>query len=381
MSEKRNPQSQRRKTGGLTLHERHGHWHAAGTIKLGKKQKRIRQSLGISADRPRAEAEILRAKLEADAIDDLIHGRGPSVKFAIGIESWLSTQKPSPHDKWIADRLKEYCGDLMLTEIDSAFFETYVEQFLRDEETKKERKESTINRHRASFMAILNHANEKGWLEKVPKLPKRKEPRVKANRRLSFEEIGLLIEHAATHVKPILAVLAATGIRVGEAVYLDILDIDLAPDRRRLTVHNKKNDTIFTAAIPPWAVPFLRSAGADRRRGSLFLTHRGKPYVNRESKYGGQIKTAFNTARERVAVVLEARDEPERAAALREATPHSLRHSFASHMLAAGHSIIEVMGEGRWLDERVLLGRYGHLSPGQLAPSLDIENPGKKRHG
>jgi integrase len=49
---------------------------------------------------------------------------------------------------------------------------------------------------------------------------------------------------------------------------------------------------------------------------------------------------------------------------------HALRHSGASHYIGIGVSPLQVAKAGGWTDLKMLLKRYGHLTPTDLANAL-----------
>lgn len=124
----------------------------------------------------------------------------------------------------------------------------------------------------------------------------------------------------------------SAGLRAEELVRLDLGDLD--PDAEELRVHGKGARTrIVPAGEPAWksleayaarARPFLDSSGD----GALFL-----------SKSGRRLSTS--DVRRRLGVALR------RAAVQSGVTPHTLRHSFATHLLEGGadlRTIQELLG-------------------------------------
>jgi len=81
----------------------------------------------------------------------------------------------------------------------------------------------------------------------------------------------------------------------------------------------------------------------------VFLGPQGHPYVDRERRYGGQIKTGWAGALRRAGF------NP-------EFTPHALRHTWASWHYALHKHLIRLKEEGGW-SSVVLVERYAHLLP------------------
>ncbi|MFQ5877926.1 MAG: tyrosine recombinase XerC [Acidobacteriota bacterium] len=141
--------------------------------------------------------------------------------------------------------------------------------------------------------------------------------------------------------RAILELLYATGIRVGELVRADLGDLHLggAPGEGMLRVYGKgkkerlvpvgsKAVTALRAYLPSRAALATRPPRRASDRDALFLNARGGRLTDRS-----------------VRRILAARLL--RAALLRRISPHSLRHSFATHLLNAGadlRSIQELLG-------------------------------------
>lgn len=65
-------------------------------------------------------------------------------------------------------------------------------------------------------------------------------------------------------------------------------------------------------------------------------------------KRGGIIKSAFKSAKEKAAKILEAEDKEDRAKVMRKVTPHRARHNKTSHLLNEGLSKQEVKDMMGW---------------------------------
>ena len=139
----------------------------------------------------------------------------------------------------------------------------------------------------------------------------------------------------------------ATGVRASEAVGLDLVDLDSDPELIRV---RGKGDverwvplgTIARAAVARWIERGRPPLVRERREGALFVNRRG----TRLSRAG------FWTVIKRRA----------RAAGIRrDVSPHSLRHSFATHLLEGG------------ADLRVVQELLGHadLSTTQIYTKVD----------
>jgi integrase len=152
----------------------------------------------------------------------------------------------------------------------------------------------------------------------------------------------------------------AAGLRIGEVVRLRIADLD--PDRQQLIIRQGKGKKDRASLLPPCLVPLIHQI-AGRRPGTeaLFLGRPRPPGRPPEHLTERAAQKAFLTA------VIRARLEG-------RATPHTLRHSFATHLLEAGTNLRVI---------QVLLGhaniqtttRYTHLARPHpelaVSPALD----------
>lgn len=150
-------------------------------------------------------------------------------------------------------------------------------------------------------------------------------------------ELAAVAREAAKrpNTRPI-AVLAATGMRVGELLALDVPDADLAAwtvsitktldcaDRELRGTPKSPNSVrvIEVPEEPPEAREAIRAAAGRRASGPLFLTGKGRRVV---------YKVLYAANRTLLARL-----------GLRYRGVHQLRHSVASHMLAAGVDVAEV---------------------------------------
>ncbi|WP_263119899.1 site-specific tyrosine recombinase XerD [Cellulomonas fimi] len=160
------------------------------------------------------------------------------------------------------------------------------------------------------------------------------------------DEVERLLEAASLGDGPVplrdralLELLYSTGARISEAVGLDVDDLDLTPGRAavRLFGKGRKERVVPVGAYAVEAVEayLVRSrpalAVAGRGGARVFLNTRGAP-LSRQSAWA-----VLHTAAERAGLPAEV-------------SPHTLRHSFATHLLAGG------------ADVRVVQELLGHAS-------------------
>lgn len=159
---------------------------------------------------------------------------------------------------------------------------------------------------------------------------------------------------AGARDRALLELLYASGLRVAEGCGLDLDDLDEA--RRTVRVVGK-GDKERVVPVGETALEALAAhlAMRGRRHGPLFLNARGGRLTPRSAH-------RIVRARARLAGIDQ------------RVTPHTLRHSFATHMLGAGADlrlIQELLGHSRLSTTQ----RYTHVSPEHLMRVYDRAHP------
>jgi integrase/recombinase XerD len=187
---------------------------------------------------------------------------------------------------------------------------------------------STVARKVAAIKSFFHYLVERGWLEDDPTAtldsPKVRKRLPKAISREDLER--LLAEPANDRTAKglrdlaLLELLYATGLRVTEVVSLDVDDVNLASSTLRLVRSRDKAERIIPIhdrAIEPLReyveqgrMQLLRDAGEP----ALFLNHRG----HRLTRQG---------------LWLIVKHYVREVGILEDVTPHTLRHTFAAHLI------------------------------------------------
>jgi len=160
---------------------------------------------------------------------------------------------------------------------------------------------------------------------------------------------------ATARDRAIVELLYASGLRVSELVGLDVRDVDLA----ELTVR------VLGKGSKERIVPF-GDAAAGALRGYLGPRGSGAVFLNRR---GGRL-----TVRSVHTIV---RRQARAARITRKVTPHTLRHTFATHLLDSGadlRMIQELLGHSRLSTTQ----RYTHVGSDQLLRIYDAAHPRAK---
>jgi integrase/recombinase XerC len=232
---------------------------------------------------------------------------------------------------------------------------------------------SSIARKLSAVRSFLRHAVREGRMEHSPAegVPTPRVPHPLPNT-LSVDEMFNLLEHieaddvAARRDRAILEVIYAAGLRVSELVSLDLGDVDLRARMLRVVGKGDKERMLPFGGKAEKSVRGWLDASRELRAKSdepdaLFLNLRG-----------GRLTTRS------VSRILDRRlDE---AAIHANMSPHTLRHSFATHMLGSGadlRAIQELLGHASLSTTQ----RYTHVSTDELMRVYDKAHPRAHRDG
>jgi integrase/recombinase XerC len=173
---------------------------------------------------------------------------------------------------------------------------------------------------------------------------------------LPVDESTVLLDTAARDAREqaVVEMLYATGLRASELAGLDLDDVD--PGERTVRVVGKGGKERIVPYGAKAARALERWLG---ERGS----ERGPLFVNRRGTRLG-VRSIFDIVRRRA----------RRVGLVRRVTPHTLRHTFATHLLDAGadlRTIQELLGHRRLSTTQ----RYTHVASDQLMKIYDRAHP------
>lgn len=228
---------------------------------------------------------------------------------------------------------------------------------------------SSVSRKLASLRAFFGHLKKLGL---IAKNPARGVPAPRAEKKIpSFltvdEAVGLVQTPAGSDVRglrdrAILETLYATGARVGELVGLNIEDVDFNLKVMKVRGKGRKERIVpfgakACAALEAYLQASCRSGPGERER-ALFLNRFGRRLTQR----GVRALVGKHASK---------------CAMPRKVTPHSLRHSFATHLLEAGadlRAIQELLGHASLTTTQ----KYTHISADKLMEVYDKAHPRAK---
>lgn len=230
--------------------------------------------------------------------------------------------------------LEEACGAPALADIDPRHLRRYVGRL-----TEKEYARATIARKAAALRAFFRflHAEEKIPSNPAALLKSGNGPR-RLPKVLSTEELQRLLaapggdDFLPSRDRAILEFLYSTGARVGELVAVRWRDIDLRQGTVRLLGKGSKERLAMLGRFASEALETHRPLAAARAHPDsddrVFLNHRGRPLSDRSVRR--MLKKRLLEAGLPIQV-----------------SPHTLRHSFATHLLQAGaglRAVQEMLG-------------------------------------
>ena len=227
--------------------------------------------------------------------------------------------------------------------------------------------DKTKTRKVASTKALFGFLLEEGVIDKNP-MEDFASPGVGESlpETLSVEEIDALlaVEEAATPMslrdRAMIEIMYATGVRVSELVSLDIDDVDLDENFVRCMGKGSKERII---PVHDEAVEAVRVYLQDGRE-SLAGPAAGRAlFVSRK---GGRL------TRQALWLILKGRAQA--AGIERKITPHTLRHSFATHLLIGGaqlRHVQELLGHASITTTQV----YTHLTSEHVRAQYESSHP------
>jgi integrase/recombinase XerC len=227
---------------------------------------------------------------------------------------------------------------------------------------------SSVSRRLASLRSFFRFAQREGLADSNPAKPLRNpRPERRLPHFLSTEEIGRLLE-TPPEDKPmglrdraILETMYSAGLRVSESVGINDGDVDMEGRLVRIRGKGRRErlapvGTFAIRALKRWlTIRTLSSAEAHGPEAPVFV-----------NKFGRRITTRS------VARMLE--KHLKQAGLDLRTTPHTLRHSFATHLLDRGadiRSVQELLGHKSLVTTQI----YTHLSTAGLREAYERAHP------
>lgn len=225
---------------------------------------------------------------------------------------------------------------------------------------------SSVSRHLASIRSFFRFAQREGLADRNPAKPLRNpRPDRKLPHFLTTREIGKLLaapdasEALGRRDLAILETMYSAGLRVSELVNSDVEDLDLADGLIRVQGKGRRERL---APLGKYAIRALRN-WLKARRPAASLHNESPLFLN---KFGKRLTTRS------VARMLE---KYLKITGLDQRTsPHTLRHSFATHLLDRGadiRSVQELLGHKSLVTTQI----YTHVSTAGLRSAYEKAHP------
>lgn len=226
---------------------------------------------------------------------------------------------------------------------------------------------ATVARKLASTRSFYAFGQREGWVRSNPAKPLRGPRRArKLPKFLTGEEIGRLLAaprpsaSGGLRDRAILELMYSAGLRVRELVSLDDADLDIQGGTVRVRGKGRRERLGIVGrhagrAIEAWLASRPRHRGGATRSSPLFT-----------NRFGTRLSVRG------VARLLE--KHLTTAGLAGRASPHTLRHSFATHLLDAGadiRSVQELLGHKSLLTTQI----YTHVSTTRLLDAFDKAHP------
>ena len=322
-----------------TLYHRYGSWWAIFTINYRQKWIRIGKMSKTSAK------EVLR-KLEQDyekkkfkIFDE------QDISFKEYAKEYLKYSKATKalnsykRDKTSMVCLLFFFGDISVPKITPHLIERYKMERISQVAPR------TVNIELSCLSHMFNKAVEWQKLNDTPfKGIKLFSYEKKPPRFLTKEEVPKLLDSASDQLKPILIFMLNTGIREGERTRLQWEHLDF--ERKRILIHSSKVKMYRVVPMGKSVEKVLR--GLEKNSDYVFANSDGSPQL--------KIRKALSTAC--------------RKAGLKNVTPHTLRHTFASHLVMSGvdlNTVKTLLGHSNIQTTMI----YSHLTEDHLARSVE----------
>ena len=241
--------------------------------------------------------------------------------------------------------------------------------YIADLRGRKGYRDTTTARKVAAIKSFFTFLAQNGVIEEPP-TESLGSPRVGRllPKYLTEEEVDLLLQEAdkpgtaeSRRDSNILELLYATGLRVSELVSLNVQDIDFQESYIRCWGKGSKERIVYAHAkalngLQEYlAGPRMSLLGQKKDETALFVNHRGE-----------------RLTRQWVWNILKTYSK--RAGIDQKITPHTLRHSFATHLLQKGASlrhVQELLGHSSISTTQV----YTHLTTGHLRDEYEKSHP------
>jgi integrase len=268
-----------------------------------------------------------------------------------------------------------FSSKLKLVDVSTYQLARFVDWLADEDEQGKRLSDSTIANIVIPLRAALTTANNEGLIRHNPSqrltLPHREDLEDEDEQEIkvfSREQLAAVLAMAPEQYKLLFEVLAATGLRISEAIALQRLHFQLDGSTPEVCVRRgivrgrieppKTKHGRREVALPGSLVYRLRAhlaAMDDQDSTALVFTNRA-----------GNVLESGNLRRRHLKPIVEEVNAP-------WAGFHTFRHTFASLHLSRGTNLLQLSRALGHHSAAFTLSRYTHLLPGDEAPPLDLD--------
>ncbi len=289
-------------------------------------------------------------------VEDFIH--------FLAVERGLSKNTLSAYERDLGDWLDylEINAISRPEEVDYRLFVSYLQQ-----DRKKGHKTATVSRHLSSIRSFFAYLQQEGIITADPaQLVDTPKPDRRLPKALSFQEVEMLLSAPdigkpyGIRDKAMLELLYATGIRVSELVALNVADLNLHASFLRCFGKGSKERIVPVGhyamkALEQYLLSVRSILVKDSFEEALFVNHSG----DRMTRQG-----CWKIIKKYAKV----------AGILTPLSPHTLRHSFATHLLENGadlRSVQEMLGHADIGTTQI----YTHVTKTHLQKAYENSHP------
>lgn len=301
----------------IEIYKRGAIWHYRGTVA----GRRLR---GTTKTSDKARAQRIAAERENAAWKRHLDGPGATLTFADAAIAYRQAGKPTR----FLERVEDYWKDALVRDITSASVRAAAIKLYPDAGAATRNRQAIV-----PIQAIINFAAENEWCAHL------KVKRFKVEKKIKEPVTSSWVDRFAANASPHLGALAmfmyGTGARIGEAVAITWADVDLHA-RTVLIRQTKLGGDERIAHLPPRLLAAISNIPSNRKPDEKVFRY----------THANAVRQVWNNAIKR--------------AGIKQLSPHSCRHGFATTMLHRGIDVKTVAHMGGWKDVATLVKTYAH---------------------
>jgi integrase len=326
-------------------------------------------------------AQARAIKLERDGEARALR-RGPTL-HGFGL-AWLDRYAGTGHDSVRANTRREYRRlpvnyalryfdrEVRVRDLNRAAIQHFVDWLTTQPGRDGRLCDRSISNALTPLRLVLDAAVAEGLLDVNPAeqvvLPRRRAGRawsIRERRYLTRAELVRLLDEVPPKWRPLFELLAATGLRISEAVALRWSDLALEGEAPHLRV---RRAIVKGAVVAPKSRHGARLIPLTVELAALLRTRRPDGAADDDYVFPGRAGGVSDQGSLRRRVLVPAAER----AGLSGVGFHTLRHTCASLLIESGISPLRLQ---RWMGHHspaFTLETYGHLIDGDLGPALDL---------